>query len=527
MDRLHQMGSSQNEWRKDASIKEIACYSLGGMAGQVGGAFDILLFPILTIALQINPILVGFVLSVKAILSLIIDAQVVVHSDGSHSKRGRRRSFMVVSGLLIPILLCSFWLFFPKGTDVKSNAEMAAKTECFEVDQAVSKTNLTANVATQPSENESFRKASWGSFKEGLVWMQESKATTLYVLFFTLLLAIAQSAFSIPYTAMGMELAPSYNGRSKVAFIHHFLGRVPVGPLLPWGLMFCYLTVFENAVQGAFYLSLILSAFSILGVWLIFTKTRERYCLPRECAKEPFFKSLKTTLSNPEFWRLSGVGIIVSNVGNLFAQIGSFLFLYYLFAGDQAMWVGHQALVGAVAILVAFISTFIVIAICLKRQKHEALQFSISMMVAGLLLKWWCFDPDSLNLMYIVSFFYAFGISGVFFSLSTMMPDVTDVDELRSGRRREGMFVLANQWVYKVVSAFTPFWAGVILSLTGFDVSMGADQSPGVFINMRILVSFVPAALIACTLLFLRKYPLTRKRMEEIQNQIKERELGV
>jgi GPH family glycoside/pentoside/hexuronide:cation symporter len=323
-------------------------------------------------------------------------------------------------------------------------------------------------------------------------------------------------------------LAPSYNGRSKVVLIRQILGRFPLSLLLPWALPFCLLPVFNNLAQGAFFLSLILLFFSLLGVWFVCGKTRERYQVPEDFMREPILKSLKTTVSNPEFWRLSGAIVIILSGMALFAQIGGYLFVYYLSAeGDLMLGATRIAIVATQGALVGIVAMFVVIRMCMKRQKHEAFLFSLAMMIIGLVLQWWCLSPDRLWAIFVVPFFCSFGMSGALISLSAMYPDVTDVDELRSGMRREGMFVFAAGGVVKFFTAGTPFFAGLILWGTGFDVSAGVHQPEGVFVRMRILFSFVPALFVALAFLMMRNYPLTRKRMEEIQDQIKERELGV
>ena len=61
---------------------------------------------------------------------------------------------------------------------------------------------------------------------------------------------------------------------------------------------------------------------------------------------------------------------------------------------------------------------------------------------------------------------------------------------------------------------------GIVLVATGFVVERGADQAEGVFFNMRVFFSLVPAALLCCGLLLLWKYPLNRARIAEVKEAL-------
>jgi len=66
------------------------------------------------------------------------------------------------------------------------------------------------------------------------------------------------------------------------------------------------------------------------------------------------------------------------------------------------------------------------------------------------------------------------------------------------------------------------FFAGLTLDLVGFDESLGGDQSAGVIQSMRLLEIGVPASAFIGAIVLLSFYPLTEKRMETLQKQIRE-----
>jgi GPH family glycoside/pentoside/hexuronide:cation symporter len=144
-------------------------------------------------------------------------------------------------------------------------------------------------------------------------------------------------------------------------------------------------------------------------------------------------------------------------------------------------------------------------------------------MAVGTALKWWAMNPEHPEYQFILLFFLSVGISMVYTVLPTMMADVTDVDELRHGQRREGMFGAVMAFLMKFTGTLTPIMAGAVLVYSGFDASREYRQEPETILWMRILYSFVPAAMLLFALFFLWKYPLTRARVAEVKAQLAER----
>jgi len=62
--------------------------------------------------------------------------------------------------------------------------------------------------------------------------------------------------------------------------------------------------------------------------------------------------------------------------------------------------------------------------------------------------------------------------------------------------------------------------AAIVLLASGFDASLGANQPPEVFHQMRVLASLIPGCLLLLALCVLIRYPLTRERMEEIKHTL-------
>ena len=72
----------------------------------------------------------------------------------------------------------------------------------------------------------------------------------------------------------------------------------------------------------------------------------------------------------------------------------------------------------------------------------------------------------------------------------------------------------------KVGLALGIFMSGVILTWTGFDAALGADQLPQALINIRIAFAAIPIAGLILAFVALLKFPLDQNRMAEIRTQL-------
>lgn len=66
-----------------------------------------------------------------------------------------------------------------------------------------------------------------------------------------------------------------------------------------------------------------------------------------------------------------------------------------------------------------------------------------------------------------------------------MTADVCDMDELTSGKRREGIFGAIYWWMVKFGFAIAGLLTGLIMSLVGFDAS-AATQTEGAVTGLRL-----------------------------------------
>ncbi len=108
------------------------------------------------------------------------------------------------------------------------------------------------------------------------------------------------------------------------------------------------------------------------------------------------------------------------------------------------------------------------------------------------------------------------GLSSAYLLPWAMIPDTIDEDELRTGRRREGLYMAVLVLVQKVSVALALWLLGQLLELAGYQ--SGVEHQPAaVATAVRVTVVALPTLGIVAMLGFLRGYPLTRQRHAEIR----------
>ncbi|MFZ4483266.1 MAG: MFS transporter [Chthoniobacterales bacterium] len=108
--------------------------------------------------------------------------------------------------------------------------------------------------------------------------------------------------------------------------------------------------------------------------------------------------------------------------------------------------------------------------------------------------------------------------------MDSMTADVCDDDELRSGRRREGMFSAVKGFALKAAQGLTFGLGSYMATAAGFDPPMvghaGLDEATA-WKMKAALVGFQCLGLtVAIAIMWF--YPITRQRSEETQRKLRE-----
>lgn len=110
--------------------------------------------------------------------------------------------------------------------------------------------------------------------------------------------------------------------------------------------------------------------------------------------------------------------------------------------------------------------------------------------------------------------------------VSSMVGDICDEDELRTGLRREGMYGAVTGFALKVSLAITALTGGIVLKVSGYDaVTAEASGTVSADIIQTIRALFIGiqclALMLACLMFWY--YPITRAKAEETRRVLESR----
>jgi glycoside/pentoside/hexuronide:cation symporter, GPH family len=110
----------------------------------------------------------------------------------------------------------------------------------------------------------------------------------------------------------------------------------------------------------------------------------------------------------------------------------------------------------------------------------------------------------------------------------SMVADVVEEDELRTGQRREGIYAGYLVFFRKLAGAISLFFVGWVLKFTGFISSTTGgvefiEQPAAALLALRFFVSVVPAIMLCLAIVVAWRYPLDREAHAELRRRLAER----
>ena len=116
----------------------------------------------------------------------------------------------------------------------------------------------------------------------------------------------------VPWGAMGLEMTPDYHERTRIQAVGNFFGNAGA-ILMPWLFALTQLDIFEDGLQGARYVGLLMGiVLTVSGLIPVFLCKEGQAETASHQEKIGFWTGLKTTLGNRTFLLLMAVVFLVS-----------------------------------------------------------------------------------------------------------------------------------------------------------------------------------------------------------------------
>ena len=356
-------------------------------------------------------------------------------------------------------------------------------------------------------------------------------ASVLYFLVYTV--------YSTPFVAFGFEMTPDYHERTRLQAFANTAGQLAwIG--VPWFYALMSSSLFEDSVHGARVLALwVGGAILVLGIVpaifcrekLATVAAKEHELHKAETLKiksiaghtRDFLSGMSTTFKCKPFVKLCAATFLVFNGFQLGMSFSLYVLIYYVFNGSDSQ---AGILMGKFGSLTA-ISTIAVIPltawISKKIGKRRTFLITISLSIVGYAMKWFGYSPSQPQLLLWSCPFVAFGTGSLFTLMGSMVADVCDYDELESHQRREGVFAAIYWWMVKVGLALAGLLTGIMLTLSGFDVSLETAQTERTLFLLRVFDVGIPILTSSIALWIMYGYEITETKAHEIRATLEKR----
>ncbi|MBI3438113.1 MAG: MFS transporter [Proteobacteria bacterium] len=325
---------------------------------------------------------------------------------------------------------------------------------------------------------------------------------------------VSYATMAIAHLAWSGELVPTYHGRT------HVLGAVQVASMIGSSLMLII------AGYVAFrYRSDLLAVYAMGWTIIALLPVTVLACvaLVQESPRPPqphltLWQTLKTLAKNKLAQR-----VLVPDLLLGFAQgISGGLFIFYF---EFVLGFEHQA---QTMLAIYFLSGLAGVPLwwflARKLGKHRTLQLLLlySVLTTALLSQ---LPRENFALAAPFMFFAGLPFGGGVLLTRSLMADVVDEDEVRTGARRSGIYFGILLTTSKVGIALGPL-TYIALEISGFRAALGAHNTPEALQTLTVLFIAGPLLLYLLAALSLHKYPLDEKRHAELAATIAARHAG-
>ncbi len=357
----------------------------------------------------------------------------------------------------------------------------------------------------------------------------------VYFLIWSLVFYLGLTIFSVPYVAMGYEMSDDFHERTNIMAVAQWIGQW-AWVIAPW----FWVVMYDDSWFGV-----ATETTRTLGIWVgvafalcamvpaLFIKsksTKDDESLTPLTLKtiggslKQIGYNFKEAFKIEQFRKLCFSTFLIFNAFNVVAGFSFFIVVYYLFNGDAAAAGLWPTLLGSIG---ALSTTFVVIPIVTRMSKKigkkKAFMISQGISIIGYIMLWFLFIPGKPYMFLFALPFFSFGIGGLFTLMMSMTSDVIDIDELNTGKRREGVFGAIYWWMVKFGFAFAGLLTGAIMTFVGFVPDTVNTEAS--ITGIRIFYSGLPIFGTLAAMWIMRNYDLTEKRALVISAALAKRKL--
>ena len=339
---------------------------------------------------------------------------------------------------------------------------------------------------------------------------------------------------SVPFLSLTPELTPDYDERTTLTSYRSFFQLLGALSIVVAAPAIVDMVIAAGGTQqkgfmlvGAIFGSIGAIPLLLLGIFIRETST------PEQQKSMPFRDTLSAAWKNIPFRFAVGLHMLNWSAVDMVAVAFPYFLLY---------WVAQGNLLASIHIFgfdLAYESAFfgILMSVCILfvpfwlwiskiRNKREAYAIGMVFWVVVSFMMY-TIQPGQTNYLLVIAALAGIGVSAAYTLPDALFADVIEWDELRTGRRQEGIFYGIRTLIRKLTGALVIFITLQLLGLSGYisppEGVLQFTQSDSALQMIRLLVSPIGATMLIGTIILAWLFPLSREQYTRIQRLLEQR----
>jgi GPH family glycoside/pentoside/hexuronide:cation symporter len=320
--------------------------------------------------------------------------------------------------------------------------------------------------------------------------------------------------FSIPHNALGAELTMDYHERTLLTGVREGLGILGtlIGTLAPP----FFAAQFGSESKGFSYLAATTGGLTALFIFICFFSVKENPEFQRR-SRVALGAGLRALYRNRPF-RTLVIAFVAALIGNAFVP------LLLLYVADYVVGLPDAAPYIIFTYILAAASS-IPFWTRLSRRIGKKETWSRALILGSVAFALGTYIHEGTWIAWgLLALFAGFAYGCTMAMAPSMMADVIDLDELQTGKRREGAYFGIWSFIDKSALGVAVFVGMQALDLAGYEPNV--DQTTRVIWTIKTLYFILPAVCFATACYLLRYYPITQREHGRIRAEIEAKKIA-
>ena len=343
-----------------------------------------------------------------------------------------------------------------------------------------------------------------------------------------------QTFIFVPLYALTPEITLDYDERTSLTGFRMFFNLLAslVTAVAAPAVIDAAMASGATQQQGYQIVAALFGGLAIVPLLLIFFTIKERERSPEEIEleeKTPLKEILRTAWQNIPFRFATGIYVFNWLTFDIVALMLPFYLAYWVAEGDllyKALGMPLESTVFAFLLGTSVIALPLWVWLAKKVGKRYAYIIGMSFWTVVLMLIF-SLQPGEITTMLVYSVLAGLSVATAHVLPDSIFPDVIEWDELRTGRRQEGIYYGIKNFIRKLTGAFAIFLGLQVIGWFGYqsppEGATQFTQPDSALMALRFLIGPIGAILLIGAIIMAWFYPLTREKHARIRQLLEKK----